>query len=187
MYQSRVGSERNVGTSEQNVVTERNVGTEQFAAYTVVDVKALPLQSFLPHDKRNRMGYHACMIIFYQLLSELSKFEKQLYLGINQPVASVGNPFADPFATNSDSDDDNDEFPEQVVEFRIRYLTASARRVANIWNNYPPNVKRAWSNRASIMNALPVQGMYMNNTIPITNNINSFLTHTVYEDSTYLF
>ena len=37
------------------------------------------------------------------------------------------------------------------------------------------------------MNALPVQGMYMNNAIPVTNNINSFLTHTVYEDLTYLF
>lgn len=74
----------------------------------------------------------------------------------------------------------------EEAELQMQYLSASAKQAAAIWNNYSSNVKRAWSTRAKRVNALPLQGMYMNNTIPVNNNI-SFLTHTVYKDSTYLF
>ena len=170
-------------------------GLEEFANATVEYVQALPLQSFLPYDKRNRTGYHACMIIFYQLLRALTRFEKQLYLEVdhsfnNNNVAALPNDNdIDPFA----SDSDDESIPpilslEQEAELRMRYLTASARKLAGIWNRYTTNVKRAWSNRARAMNALPVHGMYMSNSIPIdNNNVNSFLTQSVYEDSTHLF
>ena len=166
---------------------------EELANATVDYVQSLPLQSFLPHDTRNRTGYHACMIIFYQLLRELSKFEKRLYLWVDHSF--INNivpvpPVIDPFGSDTDNDNNDDVtpilLPEQVAELRIRYLTASSRRVAAIWNNYSSNVKRACSNRAIRMNALPVHGMYTS--IPVdSNNVNSFLTQTVYEDATYVF
>ena len=169
---------------------------EQFERYTVADIEALPLQSFLPHNKRNRTGYHACLIIFYQLLRNLTRFEKCLYLqvdhtfdnsnNINVNIFALQNIDIDPF--DDDSDDNNGEpdlLPEQEVELQMCYLSASTRKAAAIWNNYSSNVKRAWSTRATRMNALPVHGMYMNG-IDI-DNTEQFLTQTVYEDSIHLF
>ena len=169
---------------------------EELANATVDYVQSLPLQSFLPHDTRNRTGYHACMIIFYQLLRDLSKFEKRLYFQVDHTFDNSNNNNVNLFALQNidpfdpfDDDDDIDEYgvpdllPEQEAELRMRYLSASARRVAAIWNNYQAVVKRAWCTRARRMNELPVHGMFMNG-IDIEER---YLTQTVYEDSSYLF
>ena len=65
---------------------------------------------------------------FLPAYKRLTKFKKQLYLGV-QPVAGNGNPFK----SNPDSDDELFTpilSPEQEAESRTRYLIAAARRVA---------------------------------------------------------
>ena len=135
------------------------------------------------------------MIIFYQLLRQLSKFEKRLYLQVdhtfnnsnnnNVNLFALQNIEIDPFGDDDDIDDNGvpDLLPEQEAELQMHYLSTSARRVATIWNNYPAVVKRAWCTRAKRMNELPVHGMFMNG----INIEERYLTQTVYEDSTYLF
>ena len=67
---------------------------QQFELYRVRDVKVLPMEPFLSHDKRNRTGYHACLMIFYQLLRALSKSEKKSYLRVDHLFDAAAAPVA---------------------------------------------------------------------------------------------